>query len=172
MKKAFIYIVFAFFAASSIAHAELALLKTQNKASTPTTKATLQATATTTTSSAPETVATRKAHAETSLRALQAQFGLFITRTQATIDRLTLKGVDTTKAQASLTASKTSLDSATANLDLFAKIEVTDETSEADTSDLKVALKKIEDALKETRAHLIQSLTELKTSVSLTIEAQ
>lgn len=123
-----------------------------------------------TTADAPMTLTARKAAAETSLRTLQTQFALFATRTQLTIDRLTTKGVDTTTAQAALTTAGTSLTTAKTELDLFAQIVITDETT--DTTALKASLTKIQTSLAEARTHLIESLTLLKTSVSLTIDAQ
>lgn len=119
---------------------------------------------------APLTLTSRKTKAETDLRVLETQFRLFATRTQLTIDRLTIKGVDTTAAQTELAASLTALNLAKTNLDLFAKIVVTDDMSEEaiDKSGLKASLTKIQDNLKEARAHLIQSLTTLKATVTLT----
>lgn len=118
---------------------------------------------------APLTLTERKTKAETDLRALETQFRLFATRTQLTIDRLTLKGVDTVASQTELTASVTALNTAKANLDLFAKITITDDMSEeaVEKTGLKTSLVKIQDSLKEARIHLIQSLTTLKATVTL-----
>lgn len=119
---------------------------------------------------APLTLTQRKTKAETDLRALETQFRLFTTRTQLTIDRLTSKEVDTVAAQAELTAAITSLNTAKTNLDLFAAIIVTDDMREdaVEKTGLKASLIKIQDNLKEARTHLIQSLTILKTTVTLT----
>ncbi len=119
-----------------------------------------------------EPLTVRKATAEKNLRAIQAQFALFATRTQSTIDRLRAKNIDTTKAQAELALTNTALGLSQTNLDLFAKIVVTDDTPETDTAELKLTLTKIEESLKEARAHLINSLTELKASVETSIGAQ
>jgi hypothetical protein len=119
---------------------------------------------------APLTLTERKTKAETDLRALETQFRLFTTRTQLTIDRLGTKGVDTEAAQTELTSAITSLNTAKANLDLFAKIVVTDDMNEEaiEKTGLKASLTKIQDNLKEARTHLIQSLTTLKATVTLT----
>ncbi len=119
---------------------------------------------------APETISEKKVAAEKNLKAIQAQFSLFATRTQAAIDRLTLKKVDTTKAQAELALTNTSLGLTKTNLDLLAKVTVTDDMT--DTTELKAALKTVEDNLKDARTHLINSLTELKAAVATTIDAQ
>lgn len=117
----------------------------------------------------PLTLTERKTKAETDLRALETQFRLFTTRTQLTIDRLGTKGVDTETAQTELTAAVTSLNSAKVNLDLFAAIVVTDDMKEdvVEKTGLKASLTKIQDNLKEARTHLIQSLTTLKATVTL-----
>lgn len=125
---------------------------------------------------APLTLTEKKAKAETDLRAIHAQFSLFVTRTQAAIDRLASKDIDTAKAQTELTAAKASLDAAKANLDLFALIIITDETpdlkSQPDTSEIKTTLKKIQDNLKSARTHLIESLITLKATITISIDAQ
>jgi hypothetical protein len=101
---------------------------------------------------------------------VEAKFRLFVSRTQITIDRLAAKGVDTKAAQTELDASLASLDTSKTNLDLFAKISLTDDMTDeqVEKAGVKAALTKIQDALKEARAHLITSLTELKTGVTLT----
>ena len=106
----------------------------------------------------------RKAAAEKNLRAIHAQFAVFATRTQAAIDRLTVKNIDTTKAQAALTLSTDSLALAKTNLDLFTALMVTDDKDQ-DTTELKASLKTIEENLKSARTHLIESLTELKAAI-------
>lgn len=118
----------------------------------------------------PLTLPEKKAKAETDLRAVEAKFRLFVSRTQITIDRLAAKGVDTKAAQTELDASLASLDTSKTNLDLFAKISLTDDMTDeqVEKAGVKAALTKIQDALKEARAHLITSLTELKTGVTLT----
>lgn len=118
----------------------------------------------------PETITEKKAAAEKNLQAIAAQFTLFASRTQIAIDRLTLKKVDTTKAQAELALTNTSLGLTKTNLDLLAKVTVTDDMT--DTTELKAVLKTVEDNLKDARAHLISSLTELKAAVATTIDAQ
>lgn len=119
----------------------------------------------------PLTLTEKKAKAEGELRALEAQFRLFIGRTQVTIDRLSTKDIDTTKAQVELTAALADVDAAKASLDLFAKIAISDDMTEeqVEKSGIKPALIKIQDTLKSARTHLIESLTLLKSSVTLTI---
>lgn len=134
----------------------------------------LAASATTSTpTTAPEkplTLTEKKVKAGADLAALEAKFRLFATRTKVTIDRLTVKGVDTKAAETELDQSLASLDTAKTNLDLFAKISLTDDMTDeqVEKAGVKAALTKIQDALKEARTHLIASLTELKTGVSLT----
>ncbi len=119
--------------------------------------------------SVPMTLIQRKAFLEKNLRAVQAQFALLITRTQLTIDRLTAKGVDTTKATTELTLATTALDATKKNIELFAALVVTDD--QKDTTELKKSLETLEENLKQVRTHLIESLTTLKSSVSSTVEA-
>lgn len=119
----------------------------------------------------PLTLSEKKVKAEADLRAVEAKFRLFVSRTQITIDRLAAKGVDTKAAQTELDASLASLDTSKTNLDLLSKILISDDMTEEqiEKSGIKGALIKIQDNLKEARTHLIASLTELKTNVTLTI---
>jgi hypothetical protein len=123
-----------------------------------------------------ESLSVRKSKAETDLRAIQAQFSLFTTRTQVTIDRLNVKNITTTKAQAELTTSTALLTEAKTNLDLLAAITIADDSSEKTTEqttlEIKNTLKKIETNLKDARSHLVESLTLLKASVAQSIQAQ
>ena len=162
MKKALIFaLIFAF--SASIAHAQVS---STDLTATATTGTPVQQTP-----EIPLTLTQKKVKAETDLRTLESQFRLFVSRTQLTIDRLTTKGVDTTKAQAELTAALTALNTTKANLDLFTTIVISDDMDEkaVEKSGLKPALVSIQESLKIARTHLIQSLAELKTSVTLTI---
>lgn len=118
----------------------------------------------------PLTLTEKKLQAQTDLAALEAQFRLFVTRTQLTVDRLATKGIDTGTAQTELSLALTALNTARTNLELFAQIVVTDDMNDAavDKAGIKPALVTIQDNLKQARAHLIESLTTLKTSVTLT----
>ena len=119
-----------------------------------------------------ETLTTRKQKAEIGLRAIQTQFSSFTTRTQVAIDRLNAKKIDTVTAQTELTLATASLATAKTELDAFEKVVITDDADEKTTDELKTSLKKIEDSLKETRTHLIASLTALKASVAETVDTQ
>lgn len=165
MKKALVfttYMAIALLVAGTLAHAETAT----------TSSATVGVVAgATTIEVTPTTLTERKAAADKELTALEAQFRLFATRTQITIDRLTIKGVDTKPAQIELTKAVGSLDTAKANLDLFAKIAITDDMTEEAIAktELKPTLTKIQDSLKDAREQLIQSLSALKASLSVTL---
>jgi hypothetical protein len=159
MKKTLIFGIIVGFALSlAPAHAQIA------------TDLTASATGSVVATEAPLTLTARKTKAETELRALESQFRLFVTRTQLTIDRLATKGVDTTSAQTQLSSSLTALNTAKTDLEFFATIIVTDDMDEKaiEKSGLKPALVNIQDSLKVARTHLIESLTTLKTNVSLT----
>ena len=114
------------------------------------------------------TLSQRKAFAEKNLTTIYTQFALFVTRTQLTTDRLSQKGIDTTKAKEELTLATTALKKKKKGLDTLAAIKVTDD--QKDTTELKKVLESIETGLKETRAHLIESLVALKTAVGNTNE--
>ncbi len=118
------------------------------------------------------TLTQKKAKADTDLRAIHAQLGLFTARTQIAIDRLSVKDIDTLTAQEKLTLSIASLDLAKTNLDLFSAVVVTNDADENQIAELKLMLKTIEDSLKEARANLIESLTTLKIAVSISIDTQ
>ena len=116
----------------------------------------------------PLTLTAKKLKAETDLRYIHTQFSLFVVRTQATIDRLTTKGVDTTAAQTALTASTAELNKAKTSLDLFAGILIADDMTEEQVAktELKSTLTQIQTSLTTARTHLIESLTALRSAVS------
>ena len=120
---------------------------------------------------APLTLTARKTKTEADLRALESQFRLFVIRTQLTIDRLATKDIDTTSAQSELTASLAALNAAKTDLDLLTTIIITDDMDEKtlEKTGLKPTILNIQDSLKLARTHLIQSLSVLKSSVTLTI---
>ncbi len=172
MKKPFRLALFAIIALTlsyTIAHAETGIVAGASTSTKP-----VVAPTTTTTVLLPNTLTARKAAAEAGLRDTHAQFALFVTRTQLTIDRLQAKDIDTTTATKELAESLASLDAAKTNLDLFAKIVVSDDMTDQAIAKtpLKSTLTLIQDDLKNARAHLIASLTALKTTVSLSIDTQ
>lgn len=109
----------------------------------------------------------RKAAAEEVLRDIAEKLSLFATRTQVALDRLTVKGVDTTQAQVELATTTTALSLAKTNLDLFATLNVKEGD---DTTPIKDALKTIETNLTDARTHLIAALVALKASVLVTAQ--
>lgn len=117
----------------------------------------------------PLTLTAKKLKAETDLRAIYAQFNLFTLRTQATIDRLSTKGIDTTTAQTALTTSTGELAKAKTALDLFTTIAITDDMTEDQVlaTGLKMTLAQIQASLTIARTHLIESLTALRSAVSI-----
>ena len=118
----------------------------------------------------PTTITARKKAAETSLTSLYTQFSLFVSRTKLAIDRLTAKGVDTKAAGLELGAASASLLEAKTNLDLLAVMPATDTMTEKETLPIKTNLNTIETNLADARAHLIESLTVLKTSIGTTLD--
>jgi hypothetical protein len=116
----------------------------------------------------PLTLTAKKLKAETDLKSIHAQFSLFVIRTQATIDRLGTKGVDTNAAQTALTATTTALLEAKTKLDFLSTIVITDDMTDEAVSktDLKPTLLSIQESLASARTHLIESLTILRSAVS------
>lgn len=117
----------------------------------------------------------KKLYVETQLKNLLSQLGTISTRTQAAIDRLSDKNIDTTAAQAQLDKAGVALTNAKISIDAFSAIQVIDTTDKAKTAaltaSLKEAVKKAEDNLKISRDALIQSLSLLKVSINASISS-
>lgn len=120
-----------------------------------------------------EPVATRKQKIEAELRSTIAKLSLVIDRTQTLIDLLNKNGKDTEVAATLLLNARASLEEATTALDQFTgvvAVEVkTEEKSAKLTKEIQILkdpLKKTQDALKASKASLIESITTLKETLS------
>ena len=111
----------------------------------------------------------RKDKVETDFKTLIIQLGLFNSRTQSALDRLTTKNIDIGASQDELTLAGTSLSDAKASLGVFSKVAVptiSEGKQDKASADLKASAKKTEDSLREARLHLINALTILKDSLN------
>ncbi len=127
-----------------------------------------------------EPLAVRRQKIEKDLRATVAKLQAVIDRTQAVIDLLNKNDKDTTEATKLLLNAQTSLTDATTSLDIFAGViipEVKIDLKSAKTmavvaeekpapASLKDPLKKAEDALKDSKASLVSSITAIKEALA------
>lgn len=128
-----------------------------------------------------QSLADRKTKAESDLAKIKEDFDTLIVRTQATINRLSTKGVVTDKSQASLLLATQSQEKAKVDLKNLISLSVNEagdislknkegaKQQTAKVTEIKNAFKKVQDDLKNTRSLLIESLTELKASVAVTL---
>ena len=111
------------------------------------------------------TLAGRRATIETDLRALHVRLGDLATRTTTALTRLNQNNVDVTTATKSLTLAKEKLAAAQIAIDAFAKIELTPTTTIAPTG-LRENLQKAETALRDARNSIVESLFQLRTTIT------
>lgn len=105
-------------------------------------------------------LSTRKAYVETNLRDLLAQLTDFHARVRTASTRLDQNGINVDAATARLDLAQTALMTAKINLDLFALTPATNKPSTIAT--LRTQAKASEDALKNARTNLIESIAALK----------
>jgi Na+/phosphate symporter len=111
------------------------------------------------------TLAERKQKAGADLRLVISKMNLYVVRTQTAVDRLSEKDIDLSDIESNLTATSKLLIDAKVNLEKFSKIQISETNPDKSEIELKSALKKVEDNLKDARAHLLQSLADLKSKV-------
>lgn len=116
------------------------------------------------------TLAERKQKAGADLRTVISKMNLYVVRTQTAIDRLAEKDIDLSDVETSLTNTSKFLIEAKINLEKFSKIQISDTNPEKSEADLKNALKKVENNLKDARINLLQGLADLKAKVSESLQ--
>ncbi len=114
---------------------------------------------------------TRRDNVVLQLTDINTRLTTFTARTQLALDRLAQKNIGTGKAQAELTIATNDLASAKLALDALAKIEIPEENQEKVTLEIKASVQKIQDQLKDARAHLITTLSILKTTLTATVDS-
>jgi uncharacterized membrane protein len=122
-----------------------------------------------------EPLSVRKLAIETQLRDIYARLSSVYTRTTVAVERLGENDIDIKKTQEQLLIANTALTNAKLAIDAFAAIQVNDEEKDkvkvaATTASLKDAVMKSEAALKDARVALIQSLSNLKAAIVISVQ--
>lgn len=116
----------------------------------------------------------RKDIAEKDFKSVALQLSVFVTRTQAALDRISTKSIDTGATQDELSLANDSLIEAKANLSVFSKVVVpadSGEKTDKASLELKASAKKTEDSLKEAKTHIINAISILKDALNITTKS-
>jgi hypothetical protein len=121
-----------------------------------------------------EALSVRRQKVDAQLRGILTQFTTIYTRISIAIDRLAENDINIDKARLELNKANLALAEAKLNIDAFGKIPVTDEADKAKGTSalLKESVKKSEDSLKVVRDTLIQTLVDLKLTLTATTDAE
>ena len=152
-------------------NATLAKAKATPVAPTQTTETKLQESTTAVSADTTIPLTVRKQNVEKGLLELMTRLAGFSDRTEVALDRLSTKGVDTTKAASELTATNNDLREAKENFTILTTMTIADDAESQKVFQLKELVKKIETNLRDARTHLINALTELKSAVDITTSA-
>lgn len=114
----------------------------------------------------PESLLVRKQKAETEFKNTIAQLSLLITRTQSALAVLADKDIDVADGQEELDLATKSLLEAKSALGTFSKVTVVEGKQDKAQQELKSTAKKLEEALRTSREHLINALSTLKGAVA------
>lgn len=104
------------------------------------------------------------------LKGILGKFNVLYDKTKLAMDRLSVNGIDTTKAAVELKLAAETLAKAKLNIDAFTDMDISFKPTAFQPTPLRDAVVKAETSLKESREHIINTLVLLKAAISADVQ--